>query len=152
VARWAAIFGARETAAGLPSFAAHTGNRATLTTLLGARRSSESALPAPRAPLTCNTLAQDCPRPELGCYLWPPAFCALSGGIEKDQPCSASFACAPGLDCVAGASAPASYVCKPYCDPSNAAAAAACQTLCPNSYLTMKDTAGVVLGGLCTPP
>ena len=152
ISRWAAIFGARETAAGLPSFAAHTGNRATLETRLGARRTVAEAVPAPRAPLTCSALTQNCPRPELGCYVYPPAFCALSGGIKLDQPCNAAFACAPGLDCVAGASTPTSYVCKPYCDPINTTAANACQKLCPSTYLTFKDTAGASLGGLCTPP
>lgn len=152
ISRWAAIFGARETAAGLPSFAAHTLNRATLETRLGARRTSETPPPPPRAALTCDALSQDCPRAELGCYVHPPAFCALSGGIKLDQPCDATFACAPGLDCVAGASTPTTFVCKPYCDPITTTAANACQKLCPNNHYTFKGEAGESLGGLCTPP
>jgi hypothetical protein len=81
----------------------------------------------------------------------PPAVCALSGGVKVDQACDATFACAPGLDCVSGKSTPNNYVCKPYCDPNDATSASACAKICSPNYLTFKDDSGAVVAGLCLP-
>jgi hypothetical protein len=151
VARMAAAFGARETVANWDPFEMHTLGRATLDTELGARRDTEAPAPAPRELFECDVVAQDCPRDELGCYLRSPTFCALSGGVELDQPCDAPFACAPGLDCVASNANPTAFVCKPYCDPTSTTSADSCEILCPGRYEEYQTTAGVVLGGLCFP-
>lgn len=151
VAAYAAAFGNRAETAEWLSFETHTQGRATMTTTLGARRDVSMAVPPVRAVHECDVLTQDCGRPELGCHLYPPAFCALNGDVALDEPCDAAFECAPGLDCVSGASAPDSYVCKPYCDPVDHAAADSCQNLCPGNFLEFRSTQGDVLGGLCVP-
>jgi hypothetical protein len=151
VASFAAAFGNTKSISGWPSFEGVTGGRATMTTALGARRRAATKPPPPRAALTCDVLRQDCTRAELGCYVEPPAVCALSGGVAEGKPCDAVFACAPGLDCVSGPSMPNSYVCEPYCDPNDASAASACMNRCPGSFLLFKDSGGGVLGGLCQP-
>jgi hypothetical protein len=122
-----------------------------MSTALGVRRAAETKPPPGRKPLTCDPIAQNCSRSELGCYLAPPAVCALSGRVALDKPCDAIFACAPGLDCVSGASSPDRFVCKPYCSLSDAASSSACAKLCPTKHLTFKDANGIVLGGLCLP-
>lgn len=151
VADFAAAFGKRKVIAGWSSFEEHTGGRATMDTTLHARRAAGTAVPTPRKPLTCDTIAQDCSRPELGCYMAPPAVCALSGGVAAGKPCDAVFACAPGLDCVSGPSSPTTYVCKPYCDPNDGSSASACAKLCPVNHLTFKDAGGTVVAGLFQP-
>jgi hypothetical protein len=151
VAKFAAVFGNRQTVSGWESFETNAGGRATLSTLLGARRDTMTPAPAARELFECDVLAQDCARPELGCYLWPPSFCALTGGVAMDLPCDAAFACAPGLDCVASNANPTAFVCKPYCDPTNTTSVDSCQLLCPGNFAEYRTTAGDVLGGLCFP-
>jgi hypothetical protein len=123
-----------------------------MNTMLGPRRAVDLPVPPPRKALTCDTVKQDCDRPELGCYMAPPAVCALSGGVQLDKPCDATFACAPGLDCVAGKTNPSAFVCKPYCDPNDATSPSACAKLCNPNYLTFQDSGGKVVAGLCLPP
>jgi hypothetical protein len=151
IADFAAAFGKRKTIAGWPSFEEHTGGRATMNTALGPRRSIGSSPPAPRKALTCDTVKQDCSRAELGCYMSPPAVCALAGKVALGATCDAIFACAPGLDCVSGASNPKNFVCEPYCDPNDAASPSACTKLCPVNHLTFEDAGGKVVAGLCQP-
>jgi hypothetical protein len=151
VASFAAAFGKRKVVSNWPSFEDTARGRATMSTELGPRRVLGAMPPPPRKALTCDTVKQDCNRPELGCYMAPPAVCALSGGAQLDAACDATFACAPGLDCVSGQSNPKAYVCKPYCDPNDSTSASACATLCATNYLTFKDTSGAVVAGLCLP-
>jgi hypothetical protein len=151
ISTWAAVFGNRKTIDGWHSFETDTGGRATLSTALGARRKVGEALPGPRAPLTCDPLAQNCSRPELACYVRPPSVCALTGNLPLNAPCNSEFACAPGLDCVAATATPKDFVCKPYCDPVSTASASACNTLCPGKYETFQDAQGATLGALCFP-
>ena len=151
VATWAGVFGNRKQVAGWNSFETDTMKLATLDTSLQSRRNKSDPAPAPRERAACDVLAQDCGRPELGCYLWPPAFCALSGGVKVDQPCNALFACAKGLDCVASAANPNAYRCRPYCDPTNASAPSACAKHCNANFLTLESSTGQVLGALCLP-
>jgi hypothetical protein len=151
VARFAAVFGGRETVTEWASFGTIASERATLDTELGSRRNTATPPPPVRELFECDVLAQDCARPELGCYLWPPSFCALTGNVALDQPCDAAFACAPGLDCVASNANPTAFVCKPYCDPTSTTSADSCQVLCPDTYSEYRTTAGELLGGLCFP-
>jgi hypothetical protein len=151
VARIAAVFGNRETFANWESFETIASGRATLDTRLGQRRDTATPPPAERELFECDAVAQDCGRPELGCHIWPPAFCALSGSVPLDQPCDAAFECAPGLDCVSSAAAPTVYVCKPYCDPTDNMSPKACTTLCPGSFAQYLSEAGDSIGGLCYP-
>jgi hypothetical protein len=151
VASWAAVLGNRVSAPPLTSFQEDTGGAATLDTELGPRRDSSDPPPAVRERFVCDTMAQDCGSPALACVLHPPAFCALSGAIELDQPCNAAYDCAPGLDCVSSSQAPDNYVCRPYCDPFSTTSETACDTLCPGNHLTMLSDAGELLGGLCLP-
>jgi hypothetical protein len=151
VARIAAVFGNRETVPGWASFETIASGRATLDTRLGPRRDTITVPPAVRERFECNAATQDCGRPELGCHVWPPAFCALNGDVALDQPCDAAFACAPGLDCVASAAAPTVYVCKPYCDPTSTTSANACSALCPGSFTEYVSEAGDSIGALCFP-
>jgi hypothetical protein len=78
VARFAAVFGGRETVTEWASFGTIASERATLDTELGSRRNTATPPPPVRELFECDVLAQDCARPELGCYLWPPSFCALT--------------------------------------------------------------------------
>jgi hypothetical protein len=150
VATFAAVFGGRKKISGWPSFSDLSGGRASMSTDLGPKRKVGDNVPKPRPPLTCDALAQNCPRSELGCYTRPPSLCALSGRVPLDGACNSGFACAPGLDCVSGSSAPTTYVCKPYCD-MNGNGPASCATLCPDSYIYFKDDQGKVIDGLCVP-
>jgi hypothetical protein len=152
IADFAAAFGKRKVITGWQSFEEHTRGRATMSTALGPRRSVGSTLPPARKPLKCDPVAQDCPRSELGCYMEPPAVCALSGKVALDQPCDAVFACTPGTDCVASAANPTKFVCQPYCDPNDATAVKACAKLCRSNQLTFKDTSGAIVGAICLPP
>jgi hypothetical protein len=151
VAAWAAVFGNRTPHPSFESFETDTGGRATLNTLLGPRRDRSNPPPAARSRFECNVITQDCGRPELACYQTGLSFCALSGGVQRDQPCNQQFACAPGLDCVASKAAPADYVCKPYCDPQNDSSAAACKKLCPGKTLNLQNKSGQILTGICLP-
>jgi hypothetical protein len=151
VATWAAAFGNREAIPDWDSFERDTGGAATMDTLLGSRRDVGTPAPAPRERFACDVLAQDCASPELGCYLSPPSFCALTGGVALNQPCDRLYACAPGLDCVASNANPAVFVCKPYCSLTDAISPLACATLCPNNYLSFYNTANELLGALCLP-
>ena len=120
IARWAAVFGKREIVDGWETFEDKALGRATLDTALGLRRASSEPVAAVRERFICDTVRQNCGRPELGCYWGPPTLCALSKGVKLDQPCDEQFACAPGLDCVRGATNPDAHVCKPYCDAKGA--------------------------------
>jgi hypothetical protein len=151
VSRWAAVFGNRTTVPGVASFQTLAGGLATMDTTLGPRRTPAAPPPAARGALTCDVLAQDCPRAELGCYLGGAPLCALSRHVALDQPCDSTYACAPGLDCVSGKAQPSQYVCKPYCSVGDAASPKACQKLCAGSYLTIKS-GDKELGALCLPP
>jgi hypothetical protein len=150
ISRWAAIFGGRETVPGLPSFSSLTGGRARMETALGSRRGSGNPLPPARAPYTCDALAQDCPS-GLACYLDAPSYCVRTGAARESEPCDAQWACAPGLDCVAGKAAPDEYVCKPYCDPGDDSADQACAKLCPTSTFVLQDRSGAAVGAICLP-
>jgi hypothetical protein len=152
VGRWAAIFGAREADPTLPSFAAYTGKRATLDTTLGARRSEGESIPRARALQTCDVLAQDCGRANIGCYLTGPGVCAISRNVTQGGTCDSIYSCAPGLDCVSSAAAPNDFVCMPYCDaihPDDASHG--CSKVCKVNYLTIQDDHGKTQGGICTP-
>lgn len=151
VARWSAVFGNRVQYANWDSFESDTGKLATMDTRLGPRRAVTNPPPAPREPLKCDVLAQNCPRPELSCYvLADSGYCVLSQGVKHGEPCDSSFSCAPGLDCVASAQAPNDYRCEPYCDIGNAASGSSCSTLCSGDHVTFAAN-GKPTVGLCVP-
>jgi hypothetical protein len=150
VANWAAVLGNRRTMPDWYSFEADTAGLATLDTLLGRRRDKADPAPPPRQRFECDVLTQDCGRPELGCHYYPPAFCALTAGVELGQPCDAAFECAPGLDCVANASDQA-FVCMPYCDPNDASSPLACATICGGDRLTISYQSGAIVAAVCLP-
>ncbi|HEV8244735.1 MAG TPA: hypothetical protein VGP93_03170, partial [Polyangiaceae bacterium] len=150
VATWAAVLGKRTSMPPWNSFEEDTGGLATLDTTLGQRRDQSDPAPPPRVRFECDPLAQDCGRPELGCYL-SPTLCALSAGAERGQPCDWRFECAPGLDCVSNTASPDAYFCEPYCDPNDGSSAVACQTFCGGDWLLIQTTAGEVLGAICMP-
>jgi hypothetical protein len=131
------------------AFETLTGDRATLDTMLGPRRTEASVVPEPRELFECDVLAQDCPRPELACYDFTPSFCALSAGLAEGHSCDRLFACAAGLDCYAGPSDPDAYLCTPYCDPSDDGSELACATLCPGRQLTFVDGDEQTVGAVC---
>ena len=141
VARWAGVLGNRVAVAGWPSFEIDTGGRATLDTQLGRRRDRSEPAPPARERFACDVLAQDCGRPELACYFWPPAICVLSGGVQLGEPCSATFACAPGLACLGNVDA-GEYFCMPYCDPDDPASSKSCAALCNADHVTIADETG----------
>ena len=152
VSTWAAVFGKRKTVTGWSSFEEHTGGRATLNTALSARRKVGTAPPAPRAAASCDLLAQTCSSPELACYARPGTACGLSGNLPLNAACSADFACARGLDCVANANTPTNLMCKPYCDPSpTSTSALACNTLCTGQFATYEYPKGTTIGAICIP-
>lgn len=151
VARWAAVFGNRMQYANWESFDADTGGLATMDTRLGPRRGAANPPPAPREPLSCDPLKQNCPRPELSCYvLSDSGYCALSQGIEEGEPCGSLLACAPGFDCVSSASAPDDYRCEPYCDVVDAASPESCAARCSGAHLTFAS-GGKPVVGVCLP-
>ena len=150
VAFWAAVFGGRQDKPEWPSFEELALGHATLDTELGARRAVSQPPPAERAPLECDVLQQNCPRAELSCNEYFPPLCALSGGLGEDQPCDATFACAPGLECMRSASNQSQFSCKPYCDPQGNAASS-CQALCPGQSVEFKTMDGVTASAACTP-
>lgn len=150
VAFWAAIFDGRQDKPEWPSFEELALGHATIDAELGERRKVSDPPPAEREPLACDVLAQDCPRPELSCNEYAPPLCALSGGIAVDQPCNATFACAPGLECMRSASDQSKFFCKPYCDPTGSGARS-CQTLCPGKSVEFQNSDGVTVSAACTP-
>jgi len=150
VARWAAVFGEREDDPQLPSFKDVTKGLATMDTQLGSRRTTSQPVPSARKPLTCDVLAQNCPRPELGCYWFGPSVCALSGGVKEGKVCNATYACAPGLECLAAPAKPNEYRCEPYCDVPDSASDQACDALCPGRHQVVNDNSQV-LGAFCLP-
>ena len=150
VAFWAAIFDGRQDKPEWPSFEETALGHATLDAKLGERRKVSSPAPAPREPLVCDVLAQDCPRAELSCNEYFPPLCALSGGIAVDQPCNATFACAPGLECMRSASNQNQFFCKPYCDPAGSGARS-CQALCPGKNVQFRTTEGMTVSAACVP-
>jgi hypothetical protein len=150
VGEYAAAFGNRGTSPYIVgSFEELTGDRATLDTRLGPRRAVSSAVPEPREFFECDLLLQDCPRPELACYGFTPNLCALSAGLLEGETCDGQFACAPGLDCFSGPSAPDVYACTPYCDSDDDSSSLACATLCPGMQQIMQDENGVTVGAIC---
>jgi len=152
VATFASVFGNRSHDNGWQSFEEATGGLATMTTTLGARRKQSDPVPAARTAQTCNPLAQDCGRPELACHVATQNYCTLAGSVGKDQPCTTDTACARGLGCIASSLTPTNYVCEPYCDANNMAAANGCGTLCPDSFYTLVDAAQQPRSGQCLPP
>ncbi len=150
IAEWAAAFGERGTSPIQSSFQTYTGGRARMQTAIGARRPVGAEVPPERERFECDLLAQDCGRPELACYAWPPNICVLHGGVTLDQPCAAIFACAPGLVCVAGQNAPDDYVCKPFCDSTVTSGPDACNTLCPGAFVELMRN-GEPAGAFCVP-
>jgi hypothetical protein len=150
VAKWAAVFGARMKLNGWRSFESYASGLSSMDTLLGPRRAASDPVPQERGELSCDVLKQNCPRAELGCYEYSPPLCALSGSVALDHVCDATFACAPGLECMSGASK--TYACEPYCDPSAAASDKACATLCPGNELVLKDKSGRTVSAACKPP
>lgn len=150
VAEWSAILGGRMSASYLSSFETYTSGLASMDTRLGSRRDEEHPAPPTRERFECDVIEQDCGRPELACFLWPPNVCVRHGGIELDQPCDDSFACAPGLLCLSGSSQSTDYVCKPYCDSETTDLPESCTTLCPDSFIDMVD-GDVYLGSVCVP-
>jgi hypothetical protein len=149
VAEWAAAFGNRGTSGVVTAFETLTGDRATLDTTLGPRRTQAAPAPELRERFECDVLGQDCPRPELACYGFGPSFCALSGGVTEGQACDQLFACAAGLDCYSGPSDPDTYLCTPYCDPDDDASPLACSALCPGMEQSFLDADQQTLGAIC---
>jgi hypothetical protein len=150
VAKWAAGFGHRVKINGWPSFEDAASGLASMDTLLGGRRVASDHVPQERGELSCDVLKQNCPRSELGCYEYLPPLCALSGAVARDQACAAPFACAPGLECMSGASN--AYSCEPYCDPSTIASDKACAMLCPGNEFDVQDKTGNTVSAACKPP
>jgi hypothetical protein len=152
VVMFASVFGNRSHDNGWQSFEEATGGLATMTTTLGARRKQNDPVPAPRPAQTCDPLAQDCGRAELACHAGEQNYCTLAGNAGKDTPCSTNSICARGLDCISNDAAATSYVCEPYCDPNNAAAANGCDALCPGNFFVFVDAADQPTGAQCLPP
>ncbi|HET7540037.1 MAG TPA: hypothetical protein VFK05_09195 [Polyangiaceae bacterium] len=150
VATWAATFGDRKSSQ-LLSFKQLTGGRATMNTVLGARREVGTSMPPARAAASCDLVAQDCSRPELACYLQGTGVCGLSRNQPRNAPCSTPFDCARGLDCISNANSPNDFKCSPYCDSaSGAASAVACSVLCPGKYAIYTHQ-GSEIGAICVP-
>lgn len=154
IAEWAAIFGGRQEDLELRSFEELTQGLATLDTELGPRRPRSDAPLEVRPAVTCDLLVQDCEPSGVGCYVAglpeQPTFCALSGGVEVDQPCSNPRDCAPGLTCIESDST-GDYLCTPFCDHEDDQSPRACQTLCDRT-LFLTDSDGNILSGQCLPP
>jgi hypothetical protein len=151
IARWSAVFGNRLQYSNWESFETVAGGLATMDTRLGPRRAVKSPPPAPREPQKCDVLAQNCPRPELSCYLFADSgFCAISQGVKAGDPCDSTFACAPGLYCVGSAKTPDNLRCEPYCDIGNTVPAASCSTLCTGEHVILTASDKPIVG-LCLP-
>jgi hypothetical protein len=87
----------------------------------------------------------------VGCHEYFPPLCALSQNVKLDQSCDTSFACAPGLECMAGTSDTSTGTCKPYCDPDDATSDQACDALCPGKNITFQDNEGKTVSAACVP-
>lgn len=140
VARWAAVFGDREEHAQLSSWGELTGGLSSMDTRLGPRRPQGAPVPDEAPGLTCEALAQDCPREELACYGFATPVCQLAGTGARGEPCVRSSDCRAGLDCLLAADSEA--VCQPYCDPGE------CPSMCP--HLLLRDADGNVVGAICS--
>jgi hypothetical protein len=151
VAQWAAAFGKRGTSGVITSFEELAGGRATLDTQLGPRRAASDPAPEPRKALTCNVLAQDCPRAELACYGLSVPVCALSDRVAKGATCDEVYACEPGLDCFSSPDAPDTFKCMPYCEPDDANHAKSCQKICDGTFVRVTDSQQKTLGAFCAP-
>ncbi len=147
VTLWATEFGGR--GAGIfPSFEDYTSGLATMDTTLGPRRRIGDTPPEPRERFVCDPLEQDCSG-GLACDVTPP-ICVLRGDTAEGQPCDSIFACAAGLECFSGESAPNDFVCSPYCVPDDPSSSEACDALCPGNYFTYSYE-DVTIAGQCVP-
>jgi hypothetical protein len=146
VSEWQETFGNHVGATGtLRSFEERTGNRATLSTRLGRRRTADDPVPDPPMPAVCSVTLQDCPD-DLGCYGSADRLCGIPGTLEEGDPCERNDDCLPGFACPTSLRA-----CAPYCDPFDESAAKACTTWCPGAYTRLLDGEGELTGGYCSP-
>jgi hypothetical protein len=144
VASWQEVFGNYVAGTGLNrSFAERTGNRATLTSRLGRRRTPGDPLPTPPAPTACSVTLQDCGA-GLGCYGSATRKCSVAGALAIGQTCSQNSDCVPGAGCPNQLKQ-----CVAYCDPVDASASKACNTFCKASIVQLVDSAGSVTGAYC---
>ena len=157
VADWGAIFAAelKSNNPNWKSFAELTGNRATLSYRLGARRMPDGEYQDWR-----SIWYDEC-RPErastdcgngMGCYGIGGFYCARAGSGASGDACESDIDCAPGLICNFVPTSLDDQVCAPYCDPVNDAAPNACKTLCPSSsspilHTVTLETVGAFCGG-----
>ena len=150
---WSAIFGNREANPTLKSFEFVSGGRATLDTLLGARRPVTEAPPTIRPPFKCDLIHDDCAPAGAGlsCYLQGQgSFCALPGNATRGQPCTQGPDCIAHNECQRGM-ASASAVCEPHCDPNDATSPNACSKLCAN-FVSILNSDNQLLTGQCPAP
>jgi len=145
VAKWQEVFGNYIAGTGLNrSFAERTGNRATLSTRLGRRRTPTDPLPNPPAPVQCSVTSQDCGT-GLGCYGSAARKCAVAGTLTNGQTCTQNSDCLPGSGCPTQL-----RQCVSYCDPFDATAAKACSKFCKFSVTNLVDSTGGLTGAYCT--
>lgn len=150
VASFAAAFGNRAPNSSWQSLETATLGRATMNTLLGARRKLANPPPPPRTQLTCDPLAQDC-RPELACYPGGSSgMCALAGSLTVNEACTTPYDCQPGLACVSISGAEG-FRCSTICDHVALTGPQGCTTLCPGGYAIFADEHGIPTRGQCRP-
>ncbi|HEY3495817.1 MAG TPA: hypothetical protein VGK73_14060, partial [Polyangiaceae bacterium] len=162
VADWGAIFAGELTSTNpeWTSFSTTTGGRASITYKVGTRRELGPGevldFSGPYYKM-CDPTTQNCGA-GLACYGAGDLYCAVPGSAERDAPCEDDSDCKAGLLC--SYSITGEFLCAPYCDMDDPAAANACETLCPNGVSpildpeTLEEVAAFCFGGaggVCDP-
>ncbi len=145
VALRAAAFGDRGKHPLTQSFAADTGARATMDTVLGPRRTTSNPPPPPRPAFKCDVLGQDC-GDGLACY---GSYCAIPGKVAANDVCTLNTDCVAGARCAYVGNATVGH-CAQYCDRDNAQSPLACASLC-TSIIIFVDEAGKPEAPVCRP-
>ena len=145
VSSWQEVFGNYIAGTGLNrSFAERTGNRASITSRLGQRRTPTDPIPAPPPPAACSVTLQDCGA-GLGCYGSATRKCAVAGTLAIGQACTQNSDCIPGGGCPTQLKQ-----CVNYCDPLDATAPKACATFCKAGTTQLVDSTGALSGAYCS--
>ena len=87
-------------------------------------------------PLTCDVVDQNCGVAGYACYGTGAGFCAKAGSLKIGEPCLGNLPaeCGAGAACVEPLSAPGTFVCTEYCDPTDDTSPKACKFYCEGNY------------------